>query len=111
MKRLWRDTSDLVIIQPPSGGCVLKPIGGIYCADFLHPAAFGRLCVETVFLILVWKKPFQPPSGGCVLKLILDTRYYLGFSQPPSGGCVLKPTPSDKIPLRITASRLRAAVC
>ena len=35
--------------QPPSGGCVLKPIGGIYNAVFFR----------------------QPPSGGCVLKLVV----------------------------------------
>ena len=34
----------------------------------MNPAAFGRLCVETlpeqIYLLLL----FQPPSGGCVLK-------------------------------------------
>ena len=35
------------------------------------PAAFGRLCVETVLLRLagVARVFHQPPSGGCVLKL------------------------------------------
>ena len=36
--------------QPPSGGCVLKPIGLCRSTD-----------VQT-----------QPPSGGCVLKLACD---------------------------------------
>ena len=35
-------------IQPPSGGCVLKPKSGIIKYQIPNPAAFGRLCVETV---------------------------------------------------------------
>ena len=76
----------------------------------MKPAAFRRLCVET----LVWSIwaifSFQPPSGGCVLKpgrLGLDSRRSL---QPPSGGCVLKlnqvKTYEDGV-----RSRLQAAVC
>ena len=40
-----------VVVQPPSGGCVLKLRhgGGIPC--FSGPAAFGRLCVETMLRI------------------------------------------------------------
>ena len=54
--------------QPPSGGCVLKPV--------------------IRFLTVI--KLVQPPSGGCVLK-----QYHLNYhekliGQPPSGGCVLK---------------------
>ena len=33
--------------QPPSGGCVLKPTGDRYTLRE-PPAAFGRLCVETI---------------------------------------------------------------
>ena len=34
-----------------------------------HPAAFGRLCVETVMIMTaLFAYVFQPPSGGCVLK-------------------------------------------
>ncbi len=34
------------------------------------PAAFGRLCVETLLVNrLNLRVCFQPPSGGCVLKL------------------------------------------
>ena len=36
------------LTQPPSGGCVLKPFGGAACFFRLSPAAFGRLCVETI---------------------------------------------------------------
>ena len=36
------------ILQPPSGGCVLKqyPLG--YDKRYGYPAAFRRLCVETL---------------------------------------------------------------
>ena len=54
--------------QPPSGGCVLKPLGFI--------------CIGLV--------PVQPPSGGCVLKLELSDNAVKKKTQPPSGGCVLK---------------------
>ena len=33
--------------QPPSGGCVLKPIKQAACRLKPSPAAFRRLCVET----------------------------------------------------------------
>ena len=34
--------------QPPSGGCVLKLIDEVAERVDIDPAAFGRLCVETV---------------------------------------------------------------
>ena len=56
------------LLQPPSGGCVLKQdafySNGIYQA--------------------------QPPSGGCVLKQRAHQRRESTVGQPPSGGCVLK---------------------
>ena len=77
------------------------------------PAAFGRLCVETVKRGGDGRSPIQPPSGGCVLKLPIHqmsrtVRIPAAFGrlcvetthlntsqgedvQPPSGGCVLKP--------------------
>ena len=80
-------------LQPPSGGCVLKPTipptnacaaaatFGWLCVETnqqrtykgLHYAAtFGWLCVETFYSdterLETW---WQPPSGGCVLKLLL----------------------------------------
>ena len=33
--------------QPPSGGCVLKLVIFGQSRRIQHPAAFGRLCVET----------------------------------------------------------------
>ena len=56
-----------------------------------HPAAFGRLCVETkTVLRSAVKRYFQPPSGGCVLKRLSKLWLSPNFIQPPSGGCVLK---------------------
>ena len=34
--------------QPPSGGCVLKPVLVSVPSWLIAPAAFGRLCVETI---------------------------------------------------------------
>ena len=57
------------LIQPPLGGCVLKPKPTAANRPERYPAAFRRLCVETVT-----SRDFktgaitQPPLGGCVLK-------------------------------------------
>ena len=48
LKQDWKDGKRTKAVQPPSGGCVLK-LG--YLAIILAvevPAAFRRLCVETV---------------------------------------------------------------
>ena len=57
-------------MQPPSGGCVLKPDGFGGKEPRFTAATFGWLCVETP-IGDVWTKTYgwQPPSGGCVLKL------------------------------------------
>ena len=34
--------------QPPSGGCVLKHMRALKSDNLWEPAAFGRLCVETI---------------------------------------------------------------
>ena len=79
----------LMLNQPPSGGCVLKRAMCETTHDTTDPAAFGRLCVETV----------------------PNTRWRaMQVAQPPSGGCVLKPL-SAQAALADGASRLRAAVC
>ena len=36
--------------QPPLGGCVLKPMESTFVFDAEIPAAFRRLCVETLFI-------------------------------------------------------------
>ena len=99
--------------QPPSGGCVLKQIRKYERECPTVPAAFRRLCVETIAKMsikinrlnqppsggcvlkpfqttLVSRYQIQPPSGGCVLKLILSIPLTVRLRQPPSGGCVLK---------------------
>ena len=55
-------------VQPPSGGCVLKQLLILLLQLLILPAAFGRLCVETVFGTGYANNRRQPPSGGCVLK-------------------------------------------
>ena len=59
----------LYLLQPPSGGCVLKPP---VCEQRTH------------------HHRWQPPSGGCVLKLFEIGHFVSHLVQPPSGGCVLK---------------------
>ena len=54
--------------QPPSGGCVLKHNGKSKAGIKSGPAAFGRLCVETLGAGYLMVEMTQPPSGGCVLK-------------------------------------------
>ena len=49
------------------------------------PAAFGRLCVETVSSWALNFRLSQPPSGGCVLKQFL-TNYKLLIIKPAAFG-------------------------
>ncbi len=96
--------------QPPSGGCVLKLKLLYNFSGFNYPAAFGRLCVETLSGgVESALAMYQPPSGGCVLKLqdavqiagviapaafgrlCIEATFALKRQiQPFSGGCVLK---------------------
>ena len=75
-------------------------------------AAFGRLCVETIFSDLMAAiEKIQPPSGGCVLKhKVLNHAEQVMMTQPPSGGCVLKQL-LHMVAQGCSISRLRAAVC
>ena len=79
------------MVQPPSGGCVLKHDYILLPEVFAEPAAFGRLCVETKFPSRPRLQAVQPPSGGCVLKPRRGISPDTLRAQPPSGGCVLKP--------------------
>ena len=77
--------------QPPSGGCVLKLSDRLSRQKWLYPAAFRRLCVETLSQKKAVKEcNGQPPSGGCVLKQQVEAEIQAITNQPPSGGCVLK---------------------
>ena len=78
--------------QPPLGGCVLKQPSDNCRRFFIDPAAFRRLCVETLLTWLTKSSHSpQPPLGGCVLKRWSFLRGLCLCIQPPLGGCVLKP--------------------
>ena len=48
LKQSYRQVSLYQTDQPPSGGCVLKLVKlFLHFAVFFYPAAFRRLCVET----------------------------------------------------------------
>ena len=77
--------------QPPSGGCVLKRRLSWRPRRRVDPAAFGRLCVETVKL--EHKELFLKPAAFgrlCVETKLHNIVRCKGNCQPPSGGCVLK---------------------
>ena len=76
------------MIQPPSGGCVLKRTGKREVLRGLP----------------------QPPSGGCVLKRHGRPNPRDSARQPPSGGCVLKHIRLNAL-RAYGSSRLQAAVC
>ena len=100
-----------IINQPPSGGCVLKLKGVEGYPKGLQPAAFRRLCVETLTRLQKREVLAQPPSGGCVLK-----RRYHDITNvvccPAAFRRLCVETdglqPAAKLPL---PSRLQAAVC
>ena len=55
--------------QPPLGGCVLKQKRDVESTKDNEPAAFRRLCVETILEFDgLLTQIAQPPLGGCVLK-------------------------------------------
>ena len=47
----------------------MKPFVEAVLSTDWTPAAFRRLCVETIELDMLVLKLSQPPLGGCVLKL------------------------------------------
>ena len=92
LKPYWLKSLFSFSSQPPSGGCVLKPYSLIKSIISCFPAAFRRLCVETISAAKLYPKTaYQPPSGGCVLKRYQFPHQKGAGYQPPSGGCVLKP--------------------
>ena len=48
LKRYILDIIAMALAQPPSGGCVLKQQTFPIFRHKNDPAAFGRLCVETI---------------------------------------------------------------
>ena len=99
-------------MQPPSGGCVLKLSEVCQSADNIGAAAFGRLCVETSFMMVMAQAKMAAAFG----RLCVETEAQLKekearSKQPPSGGCVLKLFEVLKILSLCESSRLRAVVC
>ena len=77
-----------LIIQPPSGGCVLKQVAGVPAPRATFPAAFRRLCVET-FALYMRDTEVLPAAFR---RLCVETYLFAGD-------------------INIKASRLQAAVC
>ena len=76
-------------VQPPSGGCVLKPVATTALKAFTA----------------------QPPSGGCVLKRAARVEHH-AFGSPAAFGRLCVETVFDDARLKkMLTSRLRAAVC
>ena len=77
----------------------------------LQPAAFRRLCVETLLenrlILRVCPAAFR---RLCVETYAFDVVYRQISAQPPSGGCVLKRGAPNTSPV-MGSSRLQAAVC
>ena len=88
------------LIQPPSGGCVLKLNEHAYSPRITRPAAFRRLCVETGNKkISMGDKDPAAFRRLCVETTIIGWLGRLGI-QPPSGGCVLKLFRATALPAR-----------
>ena len=100
-----------MLVQPPSGGCVLKHLLSHFRGLKNRPAAFGRLCVETTATAPKRFHGRQPPSGGCVLKPPFRWLYHSRFGQPPSGGCVLKQRARQRLNAGIRNSQPPSGGC
>ncbi len=102
-----------LMLQPPSGGCVLKQQMVLKNKARKHAAAFGRLCVETANRPSIVRSLIAAAFGRlCVETLRASHRIFVRIAaafgrlcvetkrcrkrknhyrqQPPSGGCVLK---------------------
>ena len=134
LKQNDSDITPEIAHQPPSGGCVLKHRCLHRVRLFVVPAAFGRLCIETIRQFL--NRSAMPPAAFgrlCVETTNCKLGCFFWKNQPPSGGCVLKrknnadksgdrhpaafgrlcveTCPSAEWVCTSQASRLRAAVC
>ncbi len=77
------------MLQPPSGGCVLKQQMVLKNKARKHAAAFGRLCVETANRPSIVRSLIAAAFGRLCVETMDDVIF------PQTNGC----------------SRLRAAVC
>ena len=78
------------MVQPPSGGCVLKHDKSYRQGSAVFPAAFGRLCVETLCHDEYAATVSPAAFGRLCVETLLPAYNQLTSFQPPSGGCVLK---------------------
>ena len=77
--------------QPPSRGCVLKPLINVKNLIDYPAAAFARLCVETV----TGSDQSGSHAAAAFARLCVETAIsplvrQIVVKQPPSRGCVLK---------------------
>ena len=70
LKLFLFDAVRAVGIQPPSGGCVLKLYQHGGDARYQYPAAFGRLCVETLLIYM----PFRRSKPAAFGRLCVETK-------------------------------------
>ena len=99
-------------LQPPSGGCVLKPLFAheLNCAPFAatfgwlcvetsiksntpcfkSAATFGWLCVETIYNRGNYNLNPAATFGWLCVETQEISSIDIAIAQPPSGGCVLK---------------------
>ena len=85
LKPLYLYVGEMIVSQPPSGGCVLKPR---WSADPTHheaPAAFGRLCVETMHLLTV-REDMAPAAFGRLCVETAKETYYAESLYPAAFG-------------------------
>ena len=73
------------IDQPPSGGCVLKPDKSLGLEGAALPAAFGRLCVETI-LDRHGLAPLRPAAFGRLCVETLNSSWAFFKAWPAAFG-------------------------
>ena len=97
--------------QPPSGGCVLKLTQVESILTHILPAAFGRLCVETA-LATADVASVLPAAFGRLCVETSPNGFVDGRTKPAAFGrlCVETAKAADDAAAAL-ASRLRAAVC
>ena len=97
--------------QPPSGGCVLKPIVSCMCCNETMAAAFGRLCVETSLI----KWAIYSGAAAAFGRLCVETSYQSKqqIIDPAAafGRLCVETGGYMKLIEYLAGSRLRAAVC
>ena len=90
---------------------MLKQITAYGLGSGRGPAAFRRLCVETLIKWCKFENSYQPPSGGCVLKLYIQ-KEYVDFDDPAAFRRLCVETLNSALLTQGNgASRLQAAVC